>query len=384
MKNLTQIINGVVHTSLGWVNGGSVVYADGKIVEVKNDSTVVEGAEVIDAQGGYVVPGGVELHVHGGGGHDFTEGDEEDYRKAVHAHLIHGTTSIYPTLMSTTAENICRTAEICTKLMNEPGSPILGLHLEGHYLSPKKAGAQLPDAIKNPDPEEYKPIIEKYPCIKRWDIAPELDGALELGAYLTSKGVLPSIAHTSANYQDVVKGYEVGYRHATHFYNAMAGFHNVREYKEEGTVESIYLIDGITVEVIADGIHVPIPLLKLVYKIKGVEGTALCTDGLSCSAGDENMYLDPRFVIENGVCKLADRSALAGSVATMDRLIRTMVNEVGVTLFDAVRMSSETPARIMGVFDRKGSIRAGKDADMCIYDADLNLKSVIAMGNKIV
>ena len=265
MKDLKQIVNGVVHTSLGWVKGGSVVYADGKIVEVKNDSSLVEGAEIIDAQGGYVVPGGVELHVHGGGGHDFTVGDEDDYRKAVHAHMVHGTTSIYPTLMSTTPENICRTAEICTKLMEEPGSPILGLHLEGHYLSPKKAGAQLPDAIKNPKPEEYMPIIEKYPCIKRWDIAPELDGALELGAYLTSKGVLPSIAHTSAVYSDVVKGYEVGYRHATHFYNAMAGFHNVREYKEEGTVESIYLIDGITVEVIADGIHVPIPLLNQRY-----------------------------------------------------------------------------------------------------------------------
>jgi N-acetylglucosamine-6-phosphate deacetylase len=268
--------------------------------------------------------------------------------------------------------------------MAEEGSPILGLHLEGHYLSPKKAGAQLPDAIKNPDPAEYKPLIEDFPCIKRWDIAPELDGALELGEYLTSKGVLPSIAHTSAVYDDVVKGYEVGYRHVTHFYNAMGGFHNVREYKQEGTVESVYLIDGMTVEVIADGIHVPIPLLKLVYKIKGVEGTALCTDGLSCSAGDENMYLDPRFIIENGVCKLADRSALAGSVATMDRLIRTMVNEAGVTLFDAVRMSSETPARIMGVFDRKGSIKAGKDADMCIYDADLNLKGVIAYGKKVV
>ena len=360
MKNLKQIVNGVVHTSLGWVKG-SVVYADGKIVEVKNDNEVVEGAEVIDAEGGYVVPGGVELHVHGGGGHDFTEGDEEDYRKAVHAHLIHGTTSIYPTLMSTTAENIRRTAEICTKLMAEEGSPILGLHLEGDYLSPKKAGAQLPDAIKNPDPAEYKPLIEDFPCIKRWDIA-----------------------HTSAVYDDVVKGYEVGYRHVTHFYNAMGGFHNVREYKQEGTVESVYLIDGMTVEVIADGIHVPIPLLKLVYKIKGVEGTALCTDGLSCSAGDENMYLDPRFIIENGVCKLADRSALAGSVATMDRLIRTMVNEAGVTLFDAVRMSSETPARIMGVFDRKGSIKAGKDADMCIYDADRNLKGVIAYGKKVV
>jgi N-acetylglucosamine-6-phosphate deacetylase len=246
------------------------------------------------------------------------------------------------------------------------------------------AGGQIPENIKNPDPTEYIPLVEKWNCIKRWDAAPELPGAMQFAKYITGKGILASVGHTQAEYDDIRVAWESGYTHATHFYNAMPGFHKRREYKYEGTVESIYLIDDFTVEVVADGIHVPIPLLKLVYKIKGVEGTALCTDGLSCSAGDENMYLDPRFIIENGVCKLADRSALAGSVATMDRLIRTMVNEAGVTLFDAVRMSSETPARIMGVFDRKGSIKAGKDADMCIYDADLNLKGVIAYGKKVV
>ena len=381
---LKQIINAQILTPQGWMKDGSVIIRDNKILEVTNCDLAVVGAELIDAKGMYVVPGGVEIHAHGGGGGDFMEGTEEAFTTAINAHMKHGTTSIFPTLSSSTIPMIEAAAETCTKIMQDPNSPVLGLHLEGHYFNLKMAGGQLPENIKNPDPTEYIPLVEKWNCIKRWDAAPELPGAMQFAKYITGKGILASVGHTQAEYEDIRVAWESGYTHATHFYNAMPGFHKRREYKYEGTVESIYLIDDFTVEVVADGIHVPPTILRMVYKIKGVEGTALCTDGLSCSAGDENMYLDPRFVIENGVCKLADRSALAGSVATMDRLIRTMVNEVGVTLFDAVRMSSETPARIMGVFDRKGSIRAGKDADMCIYDADLNLKSVIAMGNKIV
>ena len=269
------------------------------------------------------------------------------------------------------------------KLMAEPDTPVLGLHLEGHYFNMKMAGGQMPENIKDPDPEEYIPLLEETHCIKRWDAAPELPGAMQFAKYITSKGVLAAVGHTQAEFEDIYTGYYAGYTHATHFYNAMPGFHKRRGYKYEGTVESIYLMDDMTVEVVADGIHVPPTILRLVYKIKGVEKTALITDALACAASDSKEAFDPRVIIEDGVCKLADRSALAGSIATMDRLIRTMVQKAEIPLEDAVRMASETPARIMGVLDRKGTLEKGKDADIIALDDDLNVRAVWAMG-KIV
>ena len=162
----------------------------------------------------------------------------------------------------------------------------------------------------------------------------------------------------------------------------MPGFHKRREYKHEGTVESVYLTDGMTIELIADGIHLPSTILKLAYKLKGVEHTCLVTDALSYAAAEGKAIDDPRIIIEDGVCKLADRSALAGSIATMDQLVRTMV-KADIPLADAIRMASETPARIMGVYDRKGSLQKDKDADILILDRDLNVKAVWAMGQLV-
>ena len=356
---------------------------DDKILEVMNCDLAVVGAKLIDAGGMYIVPGGVEIHVHGGGGRDFMEGTEEAFRTAVAAHLQHGTTSIFPTLSSSTIPMIRAAAETTEKLMAEKDSPVMGLHLEGHYFNIKMAGGQIPENIKNPDPEEYIPLLEETNCIKRWDAAPELPGAMQFGRYITSKGVLAAVGHTQAEYDDIQRAYDAGYTHATHFYNAMPGFHKRREYKYEGTVESIYLIDDMTVEVVADGIHVPPTILRLVYKVKGVERTCLITDALACAASDSKVAFDPRVIIEDGVCKLADRSALAGSIATMDRLIRTMVQKVDIPLEDAVRMASETPARIMGIYDRKGSLQRGKDADIMVLDKDLNVCAVWAMGKPV-
>ncbi len=380
---LTQIINARILTPQGWLKDGSVVIRDNKILEVTNSDLAIVGAEIFDAKGMYVVPGGVEIHVHGGGGRDFMEGTEDAFKVAVAAHMKHGTTSIFPTLSSSTVPMIEAAAETCTKLMEDPNSPILGLHLEGHYLNLKMAGGQLPENIKDPDPKEYIPIVEKWSCLKRWDAAPELPGAVQFGKYISSKGILASVAHTQAEYDDIHAAYEAGYTHATHFYNAMPGFHKRREYKYEGTVESIYLHDDMTVEVVADGIHVPPAILRLVYKIKGVERTCAITDALACAASDSTTAFDPRVIIEDGVCKLADRSALAGSVATMDRLIRTLVQKADIPLADAVRMISETPSKIMNVYDRKGSLQKGKDADMLIIDDDLNLRAVWSMGKLV-
>ena len=380
---LTQLINARILTPQGWLKDGSVLIRDGKILEVTNCDLAVIGAQLIDVKGMYVLPGGVEIHAHGGGGRDFMECTEDAFRGAVQTHMKYGTTSIFPTLSSSTVPMIEQAAETCTRMMAEKDSPILGLHLEGHYLNMAMAGGQMPENIKNPDPNEYIPIVENWHCIKRWDAAPELPGAMQFGKYITGKGILASVAHTQAEFEDIRTAYEAGYTHATHFYNAMPGFHKRREYKYEGTVESIYLMDDMTVEVVADGIHVPPTILRLVYKIKGVERMCAITDALACAASDNKEAFDPRVIIEDGVCKLADHSALAGSVATMDRLIRTMVQKADIPLADAVRMVSETPARIMNVYDRKGSLQKGKDADIIVMDEDLKIRAVLAMGKLV-
>lgn len=379
---LTQIINGKIFTPQGWLDEGSVLMRDNKILEVTNCDLALIGANLIDAKGMYIVPGFVCMHAHGGGGYDFTECTEEAFRTAVKAHQRHGATSIFPTLSSSPFSEIRKAVSICEKLMKEKDSPVLGLHVEGPYLNPKMAGGQFSGKVKNPDKEEYTSLLDETNCIKRWDSSPELPGALEFAGYLRSKGIVAAISHTEAEYDGIKAAYEAGYTHAAHFYNAMPGFHKRREYKYEGTVESVYLTDGMTIELIADGIHLPSTILRLAYKLKGVSHTCLVTDALAYAAAEGVEITDPNVIIEDGVCKMADRSSLAGSIATMDVLVRTMV-KAGIPLGDAINMVSETPARIMGVDDRKGTLQKDKDADLLVLDRDLNIRAAWAMGNLI-
>jgi N-acetylglucosamine-6-phosphate deacetylase len=380
---MKQILNGRILTPNGWLENGSIVIEGNKIAEVLNNNTPIENAEIIDAKGCDIVPGGIEMHVHGGGGRDFMEGTEEAFRVAVAAHMLYGTTAIYPTLSSSTVPMIEAAIETTEKLMAEPNSPIMGLHLEGPYFNMKQAGAQIPEWIKAPVKEEYEYLLEKTNCLKRWDEAPELEGSIDFIKCCKQHGVLPSIAHTRAKYNEVKVANEAGMTHATHFYNAMPVVYKNREFKEAGTVESILTEQNMTVELIADGIHVPPVMLKMVYQIKGVERTALITDALAGAASNETTAFDPRVIYEDGVCKLADRSALAGSIATMDRLVRTCVQQADIPMADACRMISETPAKIMGIYDRKGSLEKGKDADIIMFDKNQELTFVMAMGEVV-
>ncbi len=379
---LTQIINGEILTPQGWLKDGSVLISDGKILEVTNSDLAVIGAKVIDAKGMYIVPGYVSMHSHGGGGHDFTEATPEAFQAATEAHLKHGATTIFPTLSSSSFDTIRQAVETCEQLMAAGNGQIQGLHIEGPYLNRKMAGKQWEDCLKDPDPNEYLPLLDSTTCIKRWDISPELPGAHEFAHETTSRGILTAITHTEAEYDEIKAAYQAGFTHAAHFYNAMPGFHKRREYKYEGTVESVYLTDPMTVEVIADGIHLPATILKLVYKVKGVEKTCLVTDALKYAAYDGEVD-DPRYIIENGVCKLADHSSLAGSIATMDKLVQVMVFRANIPVADAIRMASETPANIIGVGDRKGTLQRGKDADILILDKKLNVRCVFSQGNMV-
>lgn len=381
---LKQFVNGRILTPKGWLDGGSIVTDGNRIRCVSNIDLHVVGAEIIDVNGGYIVPGGVDMHTHGGGGRDFIEGCEDAFRKAVNAHLKHGTTSIYPTLSSSTIPTIEAACNVCEKLMAEENSPVLGLHIEGSYINPKEAGAQNPVLIKAPVIYEYETLLSKYKCIKRWDEAPELPGSVRFIKTCNMHGVLTALTCTRATYKDVVEAHKAGMTHAAHFYNAMPVVYKEHEFKVPGTVESVYAMQDMTVEVIADGLHVPPVMLKVLHKIKGVERTALITDSLAYAASEGDVSAEPRIIMEDGVCKLADRSALAGSIATMDTLIRTCIQKANIPMEDAFRMASETPAKIMGVFDRKGSIEEGKDADLIVFDKDINLTYVMQMGNEVV
>ncbi len=210
-----------------------------------------------------------------------------------------------------------------------------------------------------------------------------------MGKYLKANGIIAAIAHTDAIYEEVVEAVENGYSLATHLYSAMSGVTRRNTYRYAGVIESAYLIDSMDVEIIADGIHLPPPLLKLVYKIKGPDRIALITDAMRAAGMPEgesvlgNKETGLKVIVENGVAIMADRSSFAGSVATTDRLVRTMVQMADIPLIEAVRMISKTPATIMGVETTKGSLTIGKDADVLIFDENINIKITIINGEII-
>ena len=384
---LIQIVNGKVITPQGVDRQARLVLKAGRIAEITREQGGVEGAQTIDAQGAYVAPGCIDTHLHGGDGHDFTEATPEAFRAIAYAHATQGVTTLYPTLAVAPTTVFRQAIKACETVVSQPyeGARIEGLHLEGNYINPLLKGGQDERFIQLPDPAEYQELLESTRLIKRWTAAPELPGALEFARYAHSKGVLVSLGHTAADYPTVKRAYEAGFTHATHFYNAMSGVHKQREYKHEGTIESVYLVPEMTVELVADGIHVPPAILRLVCAFKGIDRISLISDAMAAAAcrRPEHMRLDPRMIVEDGVCKLADHSALTGSVASGIRLLQVMVEKAGVSVADAVRMAATNPARLMGIDDRVGSIERGKAADLILFDDRFRLHSVWIGGKQL-
>ncbi len=342
----------------------------------------------IDAMGNYISPGFIDIHVHGGGGHDFMDGSEEAFLKIAETHAQYGTTAMFPTTLTSEKEDLLHTLQLYEQAnkKNTKGAQLLGMHLEGPYFAMNQRGAQDPRYIRDPDPAEYKDVIAHSSSIKRWSAAPELKGAIAFGKYITSKGILAAVAHTDAVYEEVLEAFENGYTLATHLYSAMSGVTRRNAFRYAGVIESAFLLDEMDVEIIADGVHLPAPLLKLVYKIKGTDRIALITDAMRAAGIPEgesilgNLKNGLKVIVEDGVAKLPDRTSFAGSVATADRLVRTMVQMAGVPLTEAVRMMTSTPARIMKVDKAKGSLTEGKDADIVLFDEDIDIKLTMIKG----
>lgn len=394
------VINGKVITPFRVLERGVVSVAGGKIVAVASveeaEAHTPEGAAVIDADGLVVAPGFIDLHLHGGGGADVLDETEGALDVIARTHAAGGATGIVPSVLTCTPAALTGALERIAAAMARQaergprGAAILGAHLEGPYLSPDFKGAQDQRYLRTPRPEDYEALLAGAPAIVRVTAAPELPGALRLGEELKRRGILASMGHSAATHEQVLDAVAAGYSHVTHLYNAMSTVHRAGMLKVAGMVESALLLEALTVEIIADGRHLPAALLKLVYACKGPGRTALVTDALRPAGLPEGEYMlgsptdGRRIVVEDGVAMLADRTALAGSVATMNVLVRNMVTLAGVPLADALRMASTTPAAIIGLDRVKGCLAPGMDADLTIFaERDFHVMMTI-VGGRIV
>lgn len=392
MSGRIKIFNGQIIHQNRIQSGGCVLIENGKIVDALTTDVDFPDAEIVDAQGNFISPGFIDIHIHGGGGSDFMDGTVDGFLQIAQTHAKHGTTSMLPTTLTCEKEDLIQTLEAYQTacVTNQLGADFIGMHLEGPYFAVSQRGAQDPKFIRDPDPAEYKEILSSFDFIKRWSAAPELKGAVEFGKYVTSKGVLAAIAHTDAIYEEVLEAFHHGgFTLATHFYSAMSGVTRRNAFRFAGVIESAYLLDDMDVEIIADGVHLPAPLLKLIYKIKGPDRIALITDAMRAADMPEGESVLGSFknglkvIVEDGVAKLPDRTSFAGSVATADRLVRTMLTIAEVPLVETIQMITETPARIMGVSDRKGSLTKGKDADVVIFNDQIEVQRTFVKGRSV-
>lgn len=367
-----------------------VLCDNGKIKDIVEHYTENETDNILDANGMYLSPGFIDIHVHGGGNKSAMSTDYKDIIEMAEAHLKYGTTSIVPTTLASPIEQL-KSVTISIKEASEKSNKanILGLHYEGPYISLKYKGAQSPENILNPIKNPPDELFDLWDKILIMGAAPEEEGCLELGDKLRKRNIVASIAHSAASYEMVEEAVKHGYSDITHIYNACTSCFKEGIFRVAGVVEAGLAIDEITTQVIGDLRHLPKGLLKLIYKTKGVEKMYLITDGLEFAASDikENtVYTQENgmgVIFEDGAMKLADRSALAGSVATLKDCVKNMYKTVGVPLYEAVRMASLTPAEVIGFDKNKGKIEKGYDADLLLFDDDINIKSVITNGNII-
>lgn len=367
-----------------------VLCDNGKIKDIVEHYTETSQDNVIDAKGLYLSPGFIDIHVHGGGNKSAMSTNYNDIIEMAEAHLKYGTTSIVPTTLASPIEQL-KNVTLSIKEASEKSKKanILGLHYEGPYISLKYKGAQSPENILNPIKNPPDELFSLWDKILIMGAAPEEDGCLELGDKLRERNIVASIAHSAASYEKVEESVKHGYSDVTHIYNACTSCFKEGIFRVAGVVEAGLSIDEITTQVIGDLRHLPKGLLKLIYKTKGVEKMYLITDGLEFAASDikENtVYMQENgmgVIFEDGAMKLADRSALAGSVATLKDCVKNMYKTVGVPLYDAVRMATLTPAEVIGFNKTKGKIEKGYDADFVLFDDDINIKTVITNGNII-
>ena len=367
-------------------------------IEIENERIIgiregVEKDSDIDAGGKYLAPGIVDLHTHGSGGFDFMDGEESDIHGAAHALAKFGTTCCLPTTLTSSDEELFAFLDNLKKAQNNRSNNecrMPGAHLEGPYFNMDQKGAQDPRYIIPPKKEHYMKVLEKADGnIKRWSVAPEVDGAMEFIKDVSRMGVVISGGHTKADFDTVGRAVENGMTMLTHYYSAMSSMIKKGSWKILGVTEAGFYFDELTVELISDGCHIPANLLKLIFKLKDrdhIIGISDSMRGAGFESGDS--ILGPKnngtpVVIEDGVAKLSDRSCFAGSIATGIRLVKTLATIAEENMVSVFKTVSYNPARIIGMEKEIGSLEEGKYADFIIFDDEYKLDSVYISGEKV-
>lgn len=362
------------------IEKGSISINNGKIQKI--NPTIIESEEIIDGKGLYLSPGFIDVHIHGAGGCDTMDGEEKSLNTISKVIARFGTTSFLPTTMTCSIEDIKRAidnVDFCMKKGTE-GAQMLGVHLEGPFINPAMIGAQNPDHIQKPSIDTFKAIVgDHINAIKSITLAPELEGSLELIEYLNSLGIVIAIGHSKATYDEVLAGIKKGIGHSTHLYNAMTPLNH----REPGIVGAIFDTD-ITTETISDGIHISYPSLRIAYKQKGFEKVLLVTDAMMACGMKEGKYSlgGQEVFVKDGAARLK-KGNLAGSILTLDKAIKNVYKNCNCELYDVIKMATYNGAVHCGVQHKKGLIKEGYDADLVIFDDDINIQKVIIGGSII-
>ncbi|UBU14401.1 N-acetylglucosamine-6-phosphate deacetylase [Nonomuraea gerenzanensis] len=356
------------------VHEGWLTIEDGRITHVGHGSAPGPGLSV---GGRHVVPGFVDVHNHGGAGGSFPTGDLDRARDAVALHRRHGTTTTMASLVTDTVEGLTRAASALAELCEE--GLLAGIHFEGPYIARSRCGAHDPTRLREPSPQEFAGLVKAgRGHVRMLTIAPELPGALDTIRMAVAEGVLAAIGHSDAGYEQAIEGIEAGATVATHLYNAMPPL----GHRAPGPVAALLDDERVTVELVNDGVHVHPAMLRLAYEVAGPGRTALITDAMSATGlGDGDYVLGSMAVrVSDGVARLVEGGSIAGSTLTMDVAFRRGVQELGMSLPDAVQVASLTPARLLGLADRIGSIAVGKAADLVVLSDSLEVDGVLKDG----
>ena len=388
MGSRLLITGGNIITPRKILEGHSIVIENDKIAGIIPSKITIDNCQSISADGLYVSPGFIDLHVHGGNGSDFMDATVEDIREIIRYHTQGGTTGLLATTASESHLNIMDAIQALDQAHPITGAKLLGIHIEGPYFNYDKRGCHLATAIRDPQPEDYLPMLEATDLIRLMTLAPEIDGADQLIAELSHRGIVASCGHTNASYRQIQKACELGLQHSTHLYCAMSGVIKNGPQREGGVIESTLLMDHLTTEVIADGQHLPAELLKLAVKCKGFDRLAVVTDAQRGAGMPDGIYAfgsknGTKSIVKNGVATTPDNTGYASSTIQMNQTIRVMRDLADVPLVEATKMASLVPARIIGVDDQLGSLEVGKIADLVLFNQTIDVHKVIINGKPI-